>query len=574
MTGNMMQGLMEQLPPVRNKAVTEQEGFLPLPDGVKLHYKLFMPEENGKWPVILMRNPYMGNDRLNNSIYGPVFARYGYVYLNVSVRGCLESEGEFLPFENEKEDGITVLDWISEQPWCDGNVGTMGNSYQGHTQWCVAGSHRPILKTMYIGVYGVRGYHVFYRRGMFRTELWTAWASQMMGDHRRQLIAPLQLFELQQKAYAIEPPVQLGESLIGEHIDWYEKWVTAPMECDPYWSEGFWKELYEVVNNIDIPIHFQGGWFDVFLRSQIESWRKLPKAVREKSRFVIEPYSHHGRTGGSLDYPNADRLGLFQIKGALEWFDCQLKGMDYPHRLGVMEGYVIREGEWRVWEDDIPNDKFWTLYLKAGGLSFLKDETVSTKRYSYDPGNPVESRGGNLINNNRDPMSAAECSVEQLPVGARMDIVSFVSEPLEDDTCIAGRMKTHLFVSSNVPATAFTIKVMEVLADGRSMNIQDDISDIRCMDEHLVEDYIPGTVRELTLELLDTCWKIHKGSRLRVDVSSSNYPAFHTHPNVTDCWAVTTEKQIAEQTVYCGGVYPSRIIIPIEKRENNADRVF
>ena len=118
---------------------------------------------------------------------------------------------------------------------------------------------------------------------------WPLPGPQMMGDHRRQFIMPPQLFELQQQAYAVKPRVRLGEAMIGEHLGWYENWVTSTRETDPYWSEGFWHELRQTAEQVTVPIHFQGGWFDIFLRMELESYRRLPIAIREKSRFVIEP---------------------------------------------------------------------------------------------------------------------------------------------------------------------------------------------------------------------------------------------------------------------------------------------
>lgn len=570
----MMMGAVQmaeaQLPPADYQEITDVDGFIPMPDGVKLHYKAFMPNTEEKWPVILMRNPYVGNDMMNNAIYGPVFAKHGYAYVNVSVRGCLQSEGEFLPFENEKKDGIAVIDWIAQQSWCNGNIGTMGESYLGLTQWCIADYHHPMLKTMYIGVYGARAYHFYYRRGMFRQDICTTWAAQMMGDHRRQFLMPPKTFELQQKAYAVQPQNRLGEELIGEHIDWYEKWARATKETDPYWSEGFWQELKEVTGKVTVPIHFQGGWFDILLRSEIESYRKLPQEIRKKSRFVIEPYSHSGAAGGDLEYPDADKLGAFQLKGALEWFDYQLKGREYPHPLGVIEGYVIRDGSWQVWQDDIPREREEVRHFAPDKLAKQKSEIQSEISFDYDPSNPVQSRGGNLLCNNRNPFGTPECSVEQITIGERADVVSFVSEKLTEDKCIAGSIKAEVFVSSDAPATAFTIKVMEMLEDGRSMNIQDDITDIRWVDETRVEDYEPGTVRKLTLELLDTCWNLKKGSRIRVDISSSNYPAYHVHPNTTECWVETTEKKIAHQKIYCGGEFDSKIMLPVISLKTSA----
>lgn len=559
----MTAGLADELGPFRYEEIKDEEGFITLSDGVKLHFHLFLPKEEGSWPVILMRNPYMANNMINNLIYGPTFAKFGYAYLNVSVRGCVDSEGDFEPFVNEAKDGKEVLDWIEKQSWCNGALGTMGESYLGHVQWAVSGLHHPILKTMYIGVYGVRGYHFFYRRGMFRTELNDTWTSQMIGDHLKEFIMPPKLFELQQQAYSVRPQIELGEQLIGKPVPWFKKWATQNFETDDYWQKGFWKDLYNVVDEIDIPIHFQGGWFDIFLRSELESYRRLPKNVREKSRFVIEPYSHSGCVGGCLDYPNADALGKFQIKGALEWFDYQLKGMEYNYDLGVVEGYVIRDGSWKKWKDDLSSETSLSFYLNKQKLDKTLPISESSVSYLYDPSNPVETRGGNLLSNNRDPFGMPENSVEQIKVGERADVLSFVSNPLEEDVTIVGKMEAEIFVSSDVEATAFTVKVMEVFEDGTSVNILDDITDIRCIDETSIEEYIPNQVRKLKFELLDTCWKINAGSKIRLDISSSNFPAYHIHPNVKECFAETTNSKIAHQTIYYGGIFDSKLIIPL-----------
>lgn len=567
MMGGIEQMLKAELPPQRYPEIRNEEYRIEMPDGVKLYAKAFMPQEKGKWPVVLMRNPYMGNELMNTNIIGPTFAKYGYAYVDVNVRGALQSEGEWLPFEHEREDGRAVIDWIAQQEWCDGKIGTMGESYLGHVQWCVSDYQHPMLKTMYIGVYGVHPYHTFYRRGMFREEIWTTWAAQMMEENRRQFIMPPQTSMLQSKAYAVKPQNELGEQLVQKHCEWYEKWITSVNEQDSYWSSGFWKELESVTDRITIPILFQGGWFDIFLRSQIESYRKLPAEVRKKGRFVIGPWCHTGVTGGTLDYPDSNVLGLFQIKAALEWFDYQLKGMQYPHKLGVIEAYSIGDNCWKEWENDFVAVEEKTWYLgNANALLTQNPQTEHQISYIYDPENPVESRGGTLLGNNREPSGAPECSTEQEEMGAREDVISFISEPLEEDVFVTGAMKACLFVSSSAEATAFTVKVIEVFADGRSMNIRDDITDIRWIDEKRVQVYEPGSVRELTIELLDTSWRLTAGSRLRVDISSSNFPAYHAHPNVAECWALTNETKKAEQTIYCGGRYPSRIILPDIKK--------
>ena len=272
--GQLISGMLKQeLPETCYAETRQQEYWISLPDGVKLCTNVYSPSEAGTWPVILVRSPYAAVQMLYSSIIAPVFARYGYAVVLNQVRGALQSEGNWLPFEHEREDGRAVIDWIAQQAWCDGNIGCFGASYLGHTQWSVADYKHPMLKTLYISVYGVDAYNIFYRRGMFRQDVWTVWAAQMMEDNRFKLLMPQDNFALSQAALAVKPQAALGQDLKGNACPWYEQWIENTTEASPYWSSGFWKELQDSVQNIEIPLFLHGGWFDIFLRTQINSWR-------------------------------------------------------------------------------------------------------------------------------------------------------------------------------------------------------------------------------------------------------------------------------------------------------------
>lgn len=568
--GGLGQMIEMQIPSGRYPEVMSEEHWIPMPDGVRLHAMLHRPVEEGSYPVVLIRNPYVSNQMLIEPMLGPGFAKCGYALLHVNVRGALGSEGEWLPFENEREDGRAVIDWIAGQPWCDGNIGTFGASYLGHAQWCIADYQHPALKTMFISVYGVRCYETFYRRGMFRPDVWTAWASQMIEDNRYKMIMPQDMVPLFQEAKAVSPQVRLGEEMKGKICEWYKKWITNISEKDDYWSSGFWKELTDTAPRVQIPLFLHGGWFDVFLRSQLDSFRKLPEETKKKSRMVIGPWHHNGISGGDLNYPEEDTCGLFMIKAAVEWFDHHLKGMEYTRKTGVVEEYHIGENSWKTWEGDIHPASRKILYFNmpsvAPNVGKLSEEQLCLSEkasYMYNPAKPVETMGGTVLTNLRNPMAGPECSMVQPKVGYRQDVLSFLTEPLAEKLDITGSVEVHLFVSSDVPATAFAVKLCELCEDGRSFNIRDDITDIRWVDENTEEEYEPGTVRELTLRMTDCSWRLKAGSRLRIDISSSNFPAYHVHPNVKECWAETTQVRTAHQTIYFGMKYPARIILPI-----------
>jgi putative CocE/NonD family hydrolase len=270
-----------RLRPQEYKKVKSQRIKIELTDGVRLSGFLTMPKEKKAYPVILVRNPYVSNSFVYEGIL-PTFSKYGYATLLVEVRGTQTSEGDWLPFENEIADGRQVLDWIAAQPWCDGNIGCFGGSYLGHVQWAVANSHHPALKSLFVQVYGPTPYDTFWRRGMFRQDVWSIWVTQMM-DSNRFLMAPPK--EQLQECLTYRPQDQIGEHFLGKHVDWYSNWLQNSKPTDPYWSEGFWGDYAKTAEEIAVPILLEGGWNDIFLRPEIEAYRRMPENIRKKAVF-------------------------------------------------------------------------------------------------------------------------------------------------------------------------------------------------------------------------------------------------------------------------------------------------
>ena len=558
--------LQIKLPPERTPDILMTEFFIPMPDGCRLRASLAHPKDGESWPVILIRNPYVPVGHIQRTFTMPLFARYGYACIVVNVRGSEGSEGEWHPFVHETEDGQAVIDWIAEQKWCNGKIGTFGESYLGISQFAIADYEHEALKTCYIGVAGATPYDIFYRRGMFRPEVWSVWAGQMMGDQRFCMFGPEENIALLQTISDTTPALSLGQELIGTDCDWYTSWITNTRPADAYWTEGFWKQLSLKSRNIKRPIFLEAGWFDIFLRSQIESYRQLPESTKKKSRFLISPRCHNGI---DFSFPNADKTGMFSLISALEWFDYQLMGFSYPHKIGGIDAYSIGDNLWKEWDPDFPKTVEKKFYLSASEnhpseYTLTKEASLTSGQlsYTFDPADPVPSCGGQLINSSRPDSPISDCSVRQPPVGERADVISFISAPLEEPLYLAGSVSVHLFVSSSAEATAFSVKLMEVHEDGTAWNIRDDITDIRWINETDIKDYTPNEIRELTISMTDVSWMISKGYRIRIDISSSNAPAYHVHPNVTECWAKTKATSAAKQTIYCGGNHASCIILP------------
>jgi putative CocE/NonD family hydrolase len=545
-------------------------------DGVKLMTRILFPDGEGPWPVILIRMPYLPVNS-NNFMQGPwaVFTRYGYAVVYQQTRGIYDSEGEWYPFENERNDGLDVVEWIINQKWMNGNMGTFGGSYLGHVQWCMADLLPPEVKTMYFSVFSGRPYELFYRNGMFRNGIFTHWASSMMEPDKLKTSTPVDLVEIYKSIEFVRPPIEMDRQLTGRRHEWYRNWIMNPGSGSDYWTKGFWQTFKGVSERVNIPIFFQGGWFDIFIDGMLETFQDLSPKTRKESRFVINPWNHSLQTSGDLEYPNHKRnTGTMLIQSALEWFGHHLKGESYPHPKGVIETYVIREGVWKTWEEKITPLDTRRFFLKnsnvgtclSGAVVDLPMEKQETVSFQYDPSSPVPTMGGTILVNFDNPLELPDTSVRQDEPGSREDVISFISETMKEDLCIAGEIKVHMYVSSDAEDTAFTVKVSEVFPDGKAYNIRDDITTIAFRNKAPQPlTYKPGEIINLEMNLPAIMWNVKKGSRIRLDVSSSNYPMYHIHPNVAGIWSLQTNVKIANQTIHAGGSLQSYIDIPFMK---------
>lgn len=565
----MKQMVIPLLPSPEYDTCEIKECEIMLPDGVRLAASISSPDFSAKWPVILMRYPYIMYDWMKE-FYHELFAEHGYAVALVQVRGAVHSEGEFQALE-ESKDGRDVIDWLAEQPWCDGNIATIGASYCGNTQWSIADYHHPMLKTMFISVFGAESYDVFYHRGLFRAEVWTEWTAQMFDDNKYSFKTGVEGNELRERAFSANPQIKLGEHLNGKTCEWYTNWTSNWRGNEEYWKTGYWGQMEKMPEQVQIPIFLHAGWFDIFLHAMVSSYQRLPQKIKDQSVFMIGPWGHSGLASGDLQYPGEEKAGYLQIAAALRWFDYIIKGKEYTEPVGCIEAYNIGENKWEIWKNDFSHNKELTYYLdssfkenkaySAYGVCPSEDSVIA---YNYDPENPVPSRGGTLIVNHNDPTAELpEGSCLQEPIGAREDVLSFVTEPFTKSEKITGSIKVHLFVSSNVPATAFTVKISEIFDDGRTLNIRDDFTDIRWRDRTTIKEYTPEEIVELIFDVLEIDWTLKEGSRLRIDISSSSYPLFLPHKNTEVPWAEETKSQVAHQKIYTGKKYPSRVILPI-----------
>lgn len=529
--------------------------MLPMPDGAALYTVICKPAGQGPFPTILMRSCYPDQEPIL-SRHAEEYCRRGFAFVYQLCRGTGLSEGKWEPNVNERRDGKETADWLASQSWA-GPIGYWGSSYLALTGWAIADILPEKVKTLYLTHYGTDRYTSAYQCGLFRQDVLTAWAMGNAGfpvaaDYRASLL--------------YRPHVQVDEALWGGRLDWYRDWVTSTNRQDSYWNSGFWKELQEIPSRIKVPIYLGEGWYDHHLGSALRSWEALSAESKKNSILRIGAWNHGFRpcVEGSAN----ENLENSDVKSAFAWFDAILRRGEQPE--GRVLTYRINADNWQsvpAYPFEMKSERIF--YLDAGGFNdqayTLRDEPANedaTVKYSYDPVNPVPSHGAEAMLATMREVG----SLVQPPCGFRKDVVSFVSDPLTEDINILGKIQIVLEVKSSADDTAFTAKLIEVKANGKAYNIRSGITTLayRLNSDQKRMSYEPDTAVEANISLWDISWRVEAGSRLRLDISSSDFPQYAVHSNFAGVWSHQDRTRIAEQTIQTGIASPSRIILPIE----------
>jgi uncharacterized protein len=541
------------------------------------------------------------------------FTSRGYVVVMQDVRGRYKSQGRWQPWYDDGRDGYDTLAWIARQPWSDGGIGTVGTSYEGGTQQALALANAPHLKAMVplfsvsnVARYGVR------HNGAFELR-WFNWVFTI-GDPNTapnltaatraasEPAAAPALAELSNhvREYVSALPLRAGTTPLKFAPD-YEKWLIDVMSHGP--DDPMWQQMgVEVADHVkeyeDVPVYHVTGWYDSW-SAQVANlnYEGLSQHKKSLQRLIIGPWTH---SNPHLDYAGAAQftpdaaidLNAFEQR----WFDRWMKGIDNgvdrepPVRLYVMgggdahktaEGRVFVGGHWR-------DEKEWPLarakatpyYLHAQGLlSTDSPASAAPLTYRFDPRHPVPTLGGNL--SSQGPL-ASEGAADQrcrtdlwtcadaAPLSARNDILVFATPPVTEDLEVTGPLVVKLWASSDAPDTDFTAKLIDVYppsADfpaGVDMLIGDSIVRARYRNGAAKPQMLErGKPYEFTIELYPTSIVFRRGHRIRLDISSSNFPRFDVNPNTGEPLNDNRSSRVAENTVYLDPAHPSRILLPV-----------
>lgn len=539
---------------------------VPMRDGARLSANVFLPTDHARLPAILVRTPYnKGSDIIPNY---KAFVDRGYAVIVQDVRGRYESDGAFDPLAQEPADGNDTINWIARQPWSNGKIGMIGGSYLGIAQWKAALENNPHLKAIFPVVSGDDDY---------RDRFYSTGGAIKLG-HRLEWLAE------NVKAPGYEPdfnkfvwhlPLRTADlAATGRTVESYQRAVDHPI------FDSFWRALStkEHLDKIHIPVFAVGGWYDNYVESDLEAYAALRKNSG-LNRILIGPWPHNM----SYKFPEADfgPAGSIAVRRLqLDWFDQWLMGKDSALvSTPPMQVFVMGANQWREereWPPAAARTK--SLYLDSNGHAntlegdgFLRDRPArrdAEDDYTYDPHDPVPTRGGAVCCN---PLVFPWGPLDQRPVEKREDVLVYSTGPLRSDLEVIGPVKVVLYVASSARDTDFTAKLVDVFPDGFARILTDGILRLRYRDS--VERAVPanpGEVYEVCVDAGVTANVFQKGHRIRLEISSSNFPRFDRNPNTGGRIADETRLWKASQVIYHGRERASRVellAMPESKRD-------
>ncbi len=535
---------------------------VPMRDGAKLAADLWLPAASGKYPVITIRTPYGRRaDWLDAKGVGEYFATRGYAVLVQDVRGTGDSDGTFRFLFQEGNDGYDTIEWSAGQPWANGRVASMGVSYFGASQWVTARQRPPHLVCMAPTAAGGMYFNELpYVGGAFGVTWALQWLSQF-GKH------PVDPKTVDWAKLARHRPLRTLDSVMGRSLPIYRDFLDHST-LDDYWAKlQYFDEDFIQTN---LPTLTITGWFDGNQPGALFYWRgmRAKSPAKDRQYLLVGPWNHQQAwTGG------ADKIGAFEWGKngivdyrpiQLAWFDYCLKGsasrFDFP-RARV---FVTGSNRWADLRDyPPPVGKPRALYLRSRGkantvsgdgrLAWDPPGRETPDRYEYDPRNPAPS-----------PEEGA--GFDQRATHDRPDVLIYTSDRLQAGLTIIGQVKLDLYAASDGLDTDFTAKLIDVFPDGRSIMVGPKQAIFRARYRFGYQREVPltpGRPTKLVLDLYDVAHTFLPGHRVRLELSSSAFPAFNPNQNTGNPVATDIEFRVARQMIFHDGQRASRLFLPV-----------
>jgi len=546
-------------------------------DGTILHADVYRPRADGTFPVLLERTPY---DKSGSAGFGVKAAARGYAVIVQDVRGRYTSEGEWYPFKNESNDGFDTVEWAAALPYSNGKIGMFGGSYVGATQMLTAIAHPPHLAGI-CPVVTASNYHDgwTYQGGAFEQWFNESWTSGLAQDTLNRLVhkntnalngmwkLPLTGYPLFELPQASDP--DLTRSLAPYFLDW-----LAHPNYDAYWKR---VSIEEHFADIQVPILTIAAWYDIFLGGSLRNYTGVKlhggnDAARQGQRLLVTIGGHagSGRKIGDVDFGVAAEFE--EDDATLDWYDYLFKKSSNQFATKPVRIFVMGANQWRDEEDwPLSRARETKYFLHSAGkanslsgdgtLTNAAPRSESADHYTYDPANPAPTIGGPLC---CDSQHLKPGPRDQRTVEAREDVLVYSTAALAQDLEVTGPIRLELFAGSSAVDTDFIGKLVDVWPDGFAQNLTEGIVRGRYRDSQEQPALMnPNQTYKLTLDLWSTSNVFRKGHRLRLEVSSSNFPRFDRNLNTGEENASARRGVPATNTIYHDAEHPSALVLPI-----------
>ena len=549
---------------------------VPMRDGINLSADIWLPPSSqgkGPWPALLLRTIY-DNQEARYIGWAREFTNRGYAVIMQDCRGRGDSDGDWIPYVCELYDGYDTHQWIGEQDWCDGNLGTFGLSYPGFTQTLPATLRSKYLKAVAPIASQQDNYGHHRVNGVIHHNVAFAFLN-MLG--RSMQYESLKHFD--QDTFFFELPIDTAMEKVSNTHPYY-KGVMEHEQYDEWWSSYSLRDKYP---EMAIPSLFITGWFDSLSNENFKlfnGWTKKAKTedARSKTKLIIGPWSHQiapwGRVPMGENGEYADRtFGKQALSDVIEmhmhWYDQRLKGID----TGVDEEapiklFVMGKNTWRdEYEWPLERTEWTKFYLSSAGNAVddggglhpeIKTNDQTSDSFIYDPGDPVPSLGSQY-------QTYDFCGPhDRSHIQRRPDVLTFTTGVLTEDMEITGPISATIWASSDAKDTDFTATLTDLEPDGKAIALCEGI--VRARFRNGTENpqmMVPGEIYKFEIDMWNTSNSFIKGHRIRIEISSSNFPRYNRNLNSGNPIASDIDITLANQTVYHGIQYPSYINLPV-----------
>jgi len=556
-------------------------------DGVVLRADVYRPDDNEKHPAIVTRTPYSKAMAGNSDYLSAVHAAFaGYAFVIQDTRGRFASEGDFLPGAPEGIDGYDTVEAVAVESWCDGNVGMVGSSYLGRNQWQTAMEDPPHLKAIAPSIITSGPLSDFRLGGPIDLEQSISWFTAMAID---------MIYRLGRQGKDVS---KAREMLDRARFNLSEVYNYLPLKDIPHFqfeglSEAFGvrmtdslppnvqteEDLHWAYHKVKVPCFHAGGWYDLFSGSLFKNFlgmreRGGSEIAREGQYVLCGPWAHAGLlayVGGLHFGPTGSSIATFTMERHITFFDKYLRGIEGDRKNPAVRYFVMGRNRWRnadTWP--LPQTEWQRFFLHSKGrantaagdglLSRNEPSSEPPDIFVYDPRFPVPTIGGRILPTG----SLVPGPFDQTPVEKRGDVLCYTTPELNEDIEVTGPLTLHLFAATSTRDTDFVAKLVDVYPDGSAYNVAEGCIRARYRKSVLRPELVnPGDVYEYTIDMATTSIVFLRGHRIRINITSSNFPRIDRNMNTGNPFGEDAEGVPAVQTIYHQPDYPSYIDLPV-----------